>query len=108
MKFKIKSKKATPTKAKKKTVGKQKPKQSRKASGVEPAPMTGKVKSLVLKVDQAIADAEDAEARRVKYLLELREAIGESATVDHHKLGPMTIMSRGDKVFWRAKPVGKS
>ncbi len=49
-----------------------------------------------------IADASDN--LRLK-LEEVTEALG-TCSFEHPDRGPMTIMSRGDKTFWRVKPAG--
>lgn len=52
----------------------------------------------------AIADGKDG---MLEYLPKLIEALGGSATFEHPERGPMSIMHRGENVyFWRSKPNG--
>lgn len=53
----------------------------------------------------AIADAQDGLVEALKGIL--KELPPKSHTIEHPERGPMSILIRGEKVFWRGKPVGK-
>lgn len=52
----------------------------------------------------AVDAAEEAEIERVNALHDLKRVLPQSTFVHPHTGVEMTVMIRGDKIFWRTKP----
>jgi hypothetical protein len=72
---------------------------------VAAADLTPSAKKLISAADSLEVQIADAQDHLKDKLALLKEAIG-GATFEHPSRGPMTIMDRGDKTFWRTKPAG--
>lgn len=84
----------------------EKPKRSWVSVLIKNKDISKKGKALIKEADALevqIADAQDALREK---LHAITKELG-GATFEHAERGAMTIMTRGEKTFWRAKPAGK-
>ena len=71
---------------------------------------SGKISKFVSAVDASIAAVTAAEENVQTAMQKLLDALLEQggSSFVHSKLGPVTIMSRNDRLFWRPKPQGRN
>jgi hypothetical protein len=62
---------------------------------------------LIEKLDKNFAGIKLMEEENQAFLSDLLESLGGATTFVHPKLGPMTVMTRGELMYWRVKPVGR-